>query len=183
MDVTAVVLAGGQGSRIGGDKALVQLGGRPLISYPLAAARAAGLEAVVVAKRSTRLPPLQVTILLEPDAPSHPLVGIITALQSLPAVIALPCDMPFVAPADLAALAAMPEDLAALSLDQPFPSLYRRAALSQLQQALDARRSMRSLHARSQRAPAINSAAGLVPPASINTPEDLAAAEAWLRSG
>ncbi len=35
MAVTAAVLAGGRGSRIGGDKALVQLGGRPLISYPL----------------------------------------------------------------------------------------------------------------------------------------------------
>ena len=56
MDVTAAVLAGGLGSRIGGDKALVQLAGRPLISYPLAAAQAAGLDAVVVAKRSTSLP-------------------------------------------------------------------------------------------------------------------------------
>ena len=38
MAVTVAVLAGGRGSRIGGDKALVQLGGRPLIAYPLAAA-------------------------------------------------------------------------------------------------------------------------------------------------
>ena len=57
---TAVVLAGGLGSRIGGDKALVQLGGRPLITYPLAAAEAAGLDAVVVAKRTTKLPALDV---------------------------------------------------------------------------------------------------------------------------
>ena len=70
MDVTVAILAGGRGSRIGGDKALVQLGGRPLISYPLAAAKAAGLDAVVVAKRNTKLPPLDVPVLLEPDAPT-----------------------------------------------------------------------------------------------------------------
>ena len=57
MAVTVAVLAGGRGSRIGGHKALVPLCGRPLITYPLAAARAAGLSAVVVAKRDTQLPP------------------------------------------------------------------------------------------------------------------------------
>ena len=128
MDVTAAILAGGRGSRIGGDKALVQLGGRPLITYPLAAARAAGLETVVVAKRTTKLPHLDVPILLEPDAPVHPLVGVLTALQKLPAVIALPCDMPFVDPLALCRSSEMQDDMATLWADQPFPSLYRRAA-------------------------------------------------------
>lgn len=49
------VLAGGRGSRLGGAKPTAELAGRPLISYPLAALAAAGLEAFVVAKPSTDL--------------------------------------------------------------------------------------------------------------------------------
>lgn len=181
MDVTAAILAGGVGSRIGGDKALVPLDGRPLISYPIRAALAAGLDVVVIAKRATNLPPLDVQVLLEPDAPVHPLLGVITALQQLPAVVALPCDMPFVAPQALVALAEMQEDLATLWPNQPFPSLYRRAVLPQLQRALEANRSMRSLHAHSRRVQAMSSSTD--PPAelSINTPDDLAVAEAALK--
>jgi molybdenum cofactor guanylyltransferase len=181
VSVTVAVLAGGLGSRIGGDKALVQLGGRPLITYPLAAAKAAGLDAVVVAKRHSKLPPLDVPILLEPDGPTHPLLGVITALEKLPAVIALPCDMPFVDPLSLAALAEMQDDLALLTTDQPFPSLYRRTALPKLQSALEAHQSMKSVHAHSPRAQAVASSTDVAPQASINTPEDLAAAEEQLR--
>ena len=52
------VLAGGRGRRMGASKAAVPLAGEPLIARPLAAARAAGLDAVVVAKPDTELPPL-----------------------------------------------------------------------------------------------------------------------------
>ena len=54
----AVVLAGGLSRRMGVPKALVELGGRPLLAWPLAAALDAGLEAFVVAKRGSPLPPL-----------------------------------------------------------------------------------------------------------------------------
>jgi molybdopterin-guanine dinucleotide biosynthesis protein A len=50
-----VVLAGGRGSRLGGAKPTAELAGRPLVSYPLAALAAAGLDAVVVAKPGTDL--------------------------------------------------------------------------------------------------------------------------------
>lgn len=49
------VLAGGRGSRLGGAKAMAELAGRPLISYPLAALADAGLDAFVVAKPSSGL--------------------------------------------------------------------------------------------------------------------------------
>ena len=63
-----VILAGGRGSRLGGEKATVQLGGRPLISYPLAAMKAAVGEAVVLAKPMTRLPALEgVRVAFEPE--------------------------------------------------------------------------------------------------------------------
>lgn len=182
MDVTAVVLAGGLGTRIGGDKALVQLAGRPLISYPIAAAQAAGLDVVVVAKHATRLPQLDVPVILEPDAPVHPLLGVITALRELPAVIAIPCDMPFVEPADLAALAAMDTDVATLASSQPLPALYRHGVLPRLQQALEARASVRSTQAQALLAPDSIASMREAPQITINTTEDLAKA-ARLLSG
>ena len=67
-----VVLAGGRGSRLGGAKPTAELAGRPLISYPLAALAEVGLEAVIVAKPDTDLPPLDVDVLTEPAEPVHP---------------------------------------------------------------------------------------------------------------
>jgi molybdopterin-guanine dinucleotide biosynthesis protein A len=181
MDVTVAVLAGGKGSRIGGDKALVELNGRPLITYPLETARRAGLPTVIVAKRATKLPPLTTQLLLEPDEPTHPLLGVLTALRELPAVIALPCDMPFVTASELAALAAIDAEIGTLRQGQPFPSLYRRSVLPQLRKALEANQSMRSTQVQSRLAPEAASSTGSATQITINTPEDLASAERLLR--
>ena len=43
--------------------------------------REARLEAVVVAKPETDLPPLDVPVWEEPEEPSHPLTGIVAALE------------------------------------------------------------------------------------------------------
>jgi molybdenum cofactor guanylyltransferase len=176
MPVTVAVLAGGRGSRLGGDKALVELAGRPLIEYPLAAAHAAGLEAVVVAKRLTLLPPLDVRVLIEPDEPTHPLAGIVTALEYFEAVIAIPCDMPFLDAADLAALAAAETEVAVLSPGGPFPALYRREVLAQLREAVRAGASVRSTQPQSS-APTVIASTREVTQFSVNTVEDLAEAE------
>ena len=69
MTALVAVLAGGRGRRMGGPKALARARRRPLIARPLAAAAAAGLEAVVVAKAGTPLPPLGVPVWHEPDEP------------------------------------------------------------------------------------------------------------------
>ena len=104
-----VVLAGGVGRRIGGDKAMVELEGRPLVLYPLAVLRAVLDEVVVVAKQSTILPPLDadVAIWLEADEPRHPLLGIVHALRCARGrpVIVVAGDMPFVTRGLVSALA------------------------------------------------------------------------------
>jgi len=96
-----VILAGGEGRRIGGAKAMVRVSGRPLIAYPLEALTLALDEVAVIAKPDTALPSLPgVTIWIEPDAPRHPLFGICHALElaSGRPVVACACDMPFVTP-------------------------------------------------------------------------------------
>jgi molybdopterin-guanine dinucleotide biosynthesis protein A len=166
------VLAGGQGRRLGEPKPLADLGGRPLIAWPLAAARAAGLEAVVVAKPSTPLPALDVPLWTEPDEPQHPLAGLVRALEEGRPVVAVGCDMPYVTREALSALAAASGT--AVFGDQPFPGRYEPGSLDALRAAL----------ARS--APVREALAALDPErlpltdvrvtTSINTPQQLAAA-------
>jgi len=89
-DPIGVVLAGGQGRRIGGGKAVVELHGTPLIRYPLRALQAVLAEVVVVAKQRTPLPPLPgVPIWIEPAEPRHPLAGIVHALEGAGAAAGL----------------------------------------------------------------------------------------------
>jgi molybdenum cofactor guanylyltransferase len=109
--IVGAVLAGGASRRMGAPKATLELGGRPLLEYPLAALQGAGLDPVVVAKPGSPLPPLAVARWTEPSEPVHPLAGIVAALEAAEArpVLAVACDMPFVTAellADLAARAA-----------------------------------------------------------------------------
>ncbi len=126
------VLAGGRGERIGGAKPMRELAGRPLIDYPLAAARTAGLQAIVVAKCDTELPSgLSEMILFEPDEPRHPLCGALAALEHAAraspgaALVLVGCDMPFLTGALLIWLAAALEPAILLEVEgrmQPLPA-------------------------------------------------------------
>jgi molybdopterin-guanine dinucleotide biosynthesis protein A len=106
-DPTAVgvVLAGGRGRRLGGDKAVVELAGRPLLSYALDALAQVCDEVAVTAKRSTLLPPLSpsVSVVVEPDEPQHPLIGVVHALRAAAGrpVLVVPVDLPLIDAATL----------------------------------------------------------------------------------
>jgi molybdenum cofactor guanylyltransferase len=98
-DPIGVILAGGAGTRIGGSKAVVNLNGRPLVSYPLEAMWRALGQVAIVAKIDTELPSVAgVTVWIEPDEPRHPLLGVVHALglaDSRP-VLVCPVDLPFI---------------------------------------------------------------------------------------
>jgi molybdenum cofactor guanylyltransferase len=142
------VLAGGEGSRLGGSKAKVELGGRPLISYPLAAFAEAGIEAIVVAKADTELPDLEAPVVAEPPKPRHPLLGIVTALAAADGrpVVVCACDTPFVTAAVLTELASSRATAAVHDGVRVHPLIahYQPADLRQLRAALDADRSATS---------------------------------------
>lgn len=186
------VLAGGAGRRLGGAKATAELAGRPLISYPLAAFAAAGIEAVVVAKPDTELPPLDCEVLTEPEEPRHPLAGIVAALGAAgerPLVV-LACDMPLANPELLAALAAAPEPLVVPSpggLPEPLHARYAPALLPALTRALAERAPLRQTVA--ALGPRLLGEAELArfgpvdrPFFNVNDAADLARAEALLRA-
>jgi molybdopterin-guanine dinucleotide biosynthesis protein A len=165
---------------MGSPKALVELGGRPLVAWPLAAALEAGLEAVVVAKPGSALPPLGVAVWPEPDQPAHPLTGIIAALERAGprGIVALACDMPFVSPNLIARLGA--GFSVAAPRGEAFPARYTSAALPVLRAGLAREAPVRDVLAELGAAEVASHG-----PAhellGINDPESLARAAALLR--
>lgn len=111
-EIAAAVLAGGEGSRMGRAKADVPLGGRPMISYPLEALQSAGFEPFVVTKADRPLDLDGIEVILEPDRPRHPLVGIAAAIERAAGrpLLVVACDLPLLTPALLAWLAVQPGD-------------------------------------------------------------------------
>jgi molybdenum cofactor guanylyltransferase len=185
------VLAGGRGERIGGAKPTRKLAGSPLICYPLRAAREAGLEAVVVAKRETVLPPVREHVVVEPDEPRHPLCGALAALDYASrrgrpgaGVVLVGCDMPFLSGALLRRLAEL-DGAALLSLGgrrQPLPARLTPRDAGALRLALDARCSLSaafdslSPHVLDERRAAASGDARWLC-FSVNGPDDLREAE------
>jgi molybdopterin-guanine dinucleotide biosynthesis protein A len=103
-DVAVVVLAGGQGSRIGGEKPLQRLAGERMIDRALRLARSYS-DIVAVAVRD----PAQVCVigaeLIEDDVAEGPIGGLIAGLRltgakGRPLLLVIPADMPFL-PDDL----------------------------------------------------------------------------------
>src|SRR4051794_3008552 len=148
---------------MGTDKAMVDFRGEPLIARPIAAARAAGLEPVAVAKHPLAL---DVPTWIDGHETSHPLSGLLTALEHGP-VVAVACDQPFVTPELLAALAA--HDGFAIPKGEPFPGRYEPSEI--LVQALREEAPMRATLAKLH-AVELDVEPRLV--TSLNTPEEVA---------
>jgi molybdenum cofactor guanylyltransferase len=181
------ILAGGRGERLGREKAALELAGRPLIAYPLAAARATGAEVVVVAKRGSMLPKLDERIIHEPDEPRHPLCGLVAALRDAAGgpVLAIGCDMPFLTTELLAWLGSLPDQLAVPRLDgvlQPLTALYAGRLADSLEESLRSPPPMRRVvEANDPRIVTESELMKFGAPSrllfNVNTPADLAEAE------
>ena len=105
--VAAVILAGGQGRRMGGvDKGLVEYQGRPLIEWALAILAPQVDELVISANRNLGVYAAYGHRVLPdtlPDFPG-PLAGVLAAMQAVAAdwLVVTPCDTPHL-PDDLVA--------------------------------------------------------------------------------
>ena len=165
---------------MGGAKATRLLGGRPLASYPAAALAQVCDRVAIVAKPGAELPVLTGLERWddEPEEPRHPLTGIVHALERAQNEPVLVCavDMPFVTADALRALAAAGTAAIAVAdgVLQPVLGVYTTDALPALRGAEPDAPLTRTVEALEP---------ALVPlPAeqvrSIDTPEDLASAEA-----
>src|SRR4051794_24313150 len=158
MPPIGVVLAGGRGRRLGGrSKAELQLAGRPMLAYVLEALTPVLDEVAVVAKPSTGLPGRvadgklrvpggdPVALWIEPEEPSHPLVGLRHALTQAEgrAVLLVAVDLPLITPALVEELVAADAQGACAVVPhaegclQPLLARYEPEALAMLARAAD----------------------------------------------
>ncbi len=149
-DVTGIVLAGGQGRRMGGvDKGLVLLDGRPMAAHVIERlAPQVGPILVNANQNADRYAALGHPVV--PDAVggyAGPLAGLHAGLSraATPFVVTVPCDSPFLPPDLVARLAdglahARAVLAVAKTFDQPHPvfALVRRDVLPNLAAFLDA---------------------------------------------
>jgi molybdopterin-guanine dinucleotide biosynthesis protein A len=181
-----VLLAGGRGQRLGGrPKAAVEVAGSPLAAYPAAALATVCERVALVAKPDSELPFIPgVERWDEPPEPRHPLTGIVHALERAgEAVLVCGADMPYVTGDACATLLAGGGASSAVvsvagGVVQPLFAVYAPAALDGLRAAPPDARLTDTVEA-------LRPARVALPPAivaSVNTPDDLAAAEAQLRA-
>ncbi len=100
--ITALILAGGQGSRMGGlDKGLLDFKGRPLVEYLIQALQAQSGQILINANRNLSSYATYGFPLINDELENFqgPLAGIAAALQATrtPCLLTIPCDSPFVA--------------------------------------------------------------------------------------
>jgi molybdopterin-guanine dinucleotide biosynthesis protein A len=187
-DLAVVILAGGEGSRIGGDKPLRMLGGERLIDRALRQARGWSAEVAVAVRDAAQLGPLDAEVVSDAADVEGPLGGLIAGLQwanarQRPLVLTIPADMPYL-PIDLN------DRLAAALVDRscsiassggqlhPVCGLWRSGAVERINEYLASRR--RSLRGFAQMigcAAVEWSAESDDPFFNINDPDDLAEAE------
>jgi molybdopterin-guanine dinucleotide biosynthesis protein A len=148
MDALGFVLAGGQSSRMGRDKALLEFAGRPLIAHALDIFQEASIGAMIAGAASPVLRSLEVFApVIEDASPGHgPLSGICSALSIICAryAVFLPVDLPLL-PASLlvyllrsARITRSAVTVCSVSgFTQTFPAVLDRAVLPALQNELD----------------------------------------------
>ncbi len=136
----AIILAGGQSSRMGQDKALMRYGGMTLLEHILATVLTLVTEVVVVVDKPEKyvLPCGKIVVDTFPD--SGPVGGIVTGLMTLGSGshIVVGCDMPGLNPNILQLLlkAATPDWDAIVpevnQLPEPLCAIYRHTAAPKL---------------------------------------------------
>lgn len=106
--VTGIVLAGGRSTRMGRDKAWVEVAGRPMIAWVLEAVQAVAQYTMIVSRRSGHLQSLGVPVVEDRYPARGPLTGVHAGLKAAPTELCLvvACDLPLVQPALLSLLAA-----------------------------------------------------------------------------
>lgn len=96
MDIACAIVAGGMSRRMGVDKALIMLGGRPLINHVYDKARRVFKDIMVVSSHHSRFDGIDAPVMPDILPVKGSIVGVVSSLiySSAPYVCILACDMP-----------------------------------------------------------------------------------------
>jgi molybdopterin-guanine dinucleotide biosynthesis protein A len=143
--VTVAIQAGGQSRRMGRDKGLVLLAGRPMISHVIERTAELGDDILITTNQPADYAFLGLPMASDPVPGAGSLSGLHTALQAArgDTVVVLACDMPFVcAPLFEYMLRLSSESDVVIPLREgefePLHAVYRRSCLAALASALAA---------------------------------------------
>ncbi len=193
---SAAILAGGRSRRMGRDKALIEIGGRPMLARVIEGIRPLFDDIAVIGGDSRRYGSFGVQVRGDIRPGCGSLGGIYTALATAasPVVFCAACDMPFLSP-DLVAflLGVMKESECQAVLPsingerEPLCAVYSRSILPVIERDLDAgvlriKNTLSSLRVRTVEADEMRPYdPELRTFFNINTPEDLERAREMMR--
>jgi len=194
--LTGAILAGGYSRRLGRDKALLPLLGKPLARWVAEALAPAAPQCWLITNHPQTHLALGLPLVTDLCPFQGPAGGLLTALfySRTPWVLAAAVDNPFLAPelvAELAARAGTSRPAVVCQSPsglEPFPGLYHVRLLPQLTSFLQSdRRTTRFLSVCRPEVIPPEAVAGLDPDGrsffNLNSPEDLGRATDWLASG
>ncbi len=195
MAVSAVILAGGRGERLGRDKATLELGGQTLLQRQIALLSHLSDDLIVVQRSDQNLSVERARLVTDLRPFTGVLAGFAAGLVGAmhPWAIVVACDMPFLNLNLLRYLLSLRTgyDLVVPRLDvglEPLHALYHRRCLSSIRRALEEgqRRVVSFYDALRVRYVQSTEIAPLDPQGcsffNINTPDDLVHAEQWLHT-
>ncbi len=196
MRISAVILAGGKGERLGQEKTTLRLGGRTLLERVADVVAALSDDLIVVRRADQALTFLRGRVVNDLPPYSGALAGLAAGLAAArhPWSLVVACDMPFISlPLVRYMLSLIPgQDVIVPRLAaglEPLHALYHRRCLGPLRQALEEgqRRLVSFYPALRVREVTVDEILPWDPNLrsfyNINTSEDLAQAEVWLRAG
>lgn len=144
MNLSVAVLAGGRSRRMGDDKGLVPLDGRPMVEHVLAAVSGLGEETFLITNRPQAYAQLRLRMASDASPGRGSLEGLRTALSAARtrSVLVVGCDMPFLQRPLLEHLAHWKGDLQALvprydDRLQPLVAVYRATCLAHVERMLE----------------------------------------------
>ncbi len=140
-DCTAIILAGGESSRMGHDKAMLPFGGQTLLQRVIATVQPI-FPYTLLSVREPRAG-IRLQQVCDTQADAGPLAGLVSALEkvSTPWAFVVACDMPFVSPSVIERLAALRGTHQAVvpivsGHTQPLLAFYAHSCLPQLREKL-----------------------------------------------
>jgi molybdopterin-guanine dinucleotide biosynthesis protein A len=192
--LTVSIQAGGQSRRIPGNKAVMPLAGTPLIEHVLRRVEGLADELLITTNQPEEFSHLGVRLVRDPYPGAGTLVGLQTALQAASGemVLVVACDMPFVQPEILAHMVGLTSGVEVViprrgEYYEPMQAVYARRCLPAIGKALEAGEKrvvsfFPDVRVRTVEDEVLNR---LDPGGrsffNVNTPEDFARAEAFLR--